>query len=76
MMVSAARKRTVVFRVSREDYSRLETEAAASGFAIVNDYVRSRLMRAIGEPILAGVGRKLDELETAMQQLSDRVETT
>jgi hypothetical protein len=69
--VPKSKTKAIVFRVTEEDYARLESKTQASGARSLSEFARSKLLRALGEPSLAEVGRKLSELETAVQQLAE-----
>jgi hypothetical protein len=69
--VAKSKTKAIVFRVTEEDYARLESKTQSSGARSLSEFARSKLLRALGEPSLAEVGRKLSELETAVQQLAE-----
>jgi hypothetical protein len=66
-----AKTKAIVFRITEEDYARLESKTQASGARSLSEFARSKLLHAVGEPSLAEVGRKLSELETAVQHLAE-----
>jgi hypothetical protein len=66
-----SKTKAIVFRITEEDYARLESKTQSSGARSLSEFARSKLLRALGEPSLAEVGRKLSELETAVQQLAE-----
>jgi hypothetical protein len=66
-----SKTKAIVFRITEEDYARLESKTQASGARSLSEFARSKLLRAVGEPSLAEVGRKLSELEKAVQQLAE-----
>lgn len=66
-----SRTKAIVFRITEENYARLESKTQASGARSLSEFARSKLLRAVGEPSLVEVGRKLSELETAVQHLAE-----
>jgi len=60
-----------MFRIAQEDYARLSTIVSASGARSFSDFARSQVLRVLGEPSLADVGQRLDELELTVQQLTE-----
>jgi len=66
-----SKTKAIVFRITEEDYERLESKTRATGARSLSEFARSKLLRAVGEPSLAEVGRKLSELETAVQHLAE-----
>ncbi len=69
--IAKPKTKAIVFRITEEDYARLESKTQASGARSLSEFARSKLLRAVGEPSLAEVGRKLSELETAVQHLAE-----
>jgi hypothetical protein len=68
--------KVVAFNVTPEEYKRLEAELAAGGAHSLSDLARAKVMRGVNGNSLAGVARKLQELETAVQQLSEALSKT
>ncbi len=66
-----SRTKAVVFRITEEDYTRLEAKTRASGARTLSEFARSKVLRAVSEPSLADVGRRMEELEAAVQQLTE-----
>ena len=71
MPVIKSKTKAIVFRITEEDYARLESKTQASGARSLSEFARSKLLRTLGEPSLAEVGHKLNELEAAVQQLAE-----
>ena len=71
----AARNKTVVFRITPDEYDHLKTACSEQGARSLSDYARARVLAATDEPALAGIGRKLNELELAVQQLADALQS-
>lgn len=69
--IAKSRTKAIVFRITEEDYARLESKTQASGARSLSEFARTKLLHAVGEPSLAEVGRKLSELETAVQHLAE-----
>lgn len=65
-----SKTKAIVFRISEEDYARLESKTQASGARSLSEFARGKVLRATAEPSLAEVGQKLSELESAVQQLA------
>jgi len=66
-----SKTKSIVFRITEEDYARLESKTQASGARTLSEFARSKVLRALTEPSLAEVGRKLNDLEAAVQQLAE-----
>ena len=65
-----ARNKTVVFRITREEYAHLKSACSEHRARSLSEFARAKVLRAVGEPSLVEVGRKLGELELAVEQLS------
>ena len=63
------RTRSVVFRLTQEEYQRLKATCSASGARSISDFARSKVLSSTGQPSLAGLEKKLDEINTSVQQL-------
>jgi hypothetical protein len=76
-----ARNRIVVFRLSQEEYTRLRSACAAAGGRNLSDFTRTELLAAVQtdgrgaaiERRFLEMERKLDDLHTLIQRLSERV---
>lgn len=66
-----SKTKAIIFRISEEDYARLESKTQASGVRSLSEFARSKVLRATAEPSLAEVGQKLSELESAVKQLAE-----
>ena len=66
-----SKTKSIVFRITEEDYARLESKTQASGARTLSEFARSKVLRALTEPSLAEVGRKLNDLEAAVHQLAE-----
>jgi len=66
-----AKTKAIVFRITEEDYARLESKTRASGARTLSEFARSKVLRAVSEPSLVEVGRRMEELEAAVQQLTE-----
>lgn len=64
------RTRAVIFRISQDEYNHLQAARSTGGARSLSDFARSKILRAAGEPSLARVAEKLDELTAAVQQLT------
>jgi hypothetical protein len=64
------RSKSVLFRVSEEEYLQLKAACRANGARSVSDFVRGRVLRAMCEPSLAQIDSKVLELKAAVQQLT------
>jgi len=71
MAQAKSKTKTIVFRITEEDYAQLESKTRASGARRLSEFARSKLLRAVSEPSLAEVGRRMEELEAAVQQLAE-----
>ena len=71
MDTAKPRKRAVIFRITQDEYDHLKSACSARGARSLSDFARSRVLRALGEPSLADVGQRINELELAVQQLAE-----
>ena len=71
MAQAKSKTKAIVFRITEEDYARLELRTRASGARTLSEFARSKVLRAVNEPSLAEVGRRMEELEAAVQQLTE-----
>lgn len=74
MRVVKPKGKSVVFRIAQEDYARLAPVVTASGARSFSEFARAQVLRVLGEPSLADVGQKLNELEATMKQLTEALE--
>jgi hypothetical protein len=72
----AARNKTVVFRITPDEYQNLKSACSEHGARSLSDYARARVLSAADESTLAGIGRKLNELEHAVQVLTDTLQAS
>ena len=63
-----------MFRIAQDDYARLLPMVSSSGARSFSDFARSQVLRVLGEPSLADLGRRLNELELSVQQLTDALQ--
>ena len=75
MAVNKPRNRTVIFRLTQDEYKQLETISTAGGARSLSEFARSRVLQGNavsgnGEPSLAEIEKKLDELAGAVQGLA------
>ncbi len=70
MAVTKPRNRLVIFRLTQEEYQQLETVSSAGGARSLSEFARSRVLHDAGEPSLAEVKKKLDELAGAVEGLT------
>jgi flagellar biosynthesis chaperone FliJ len=66
----------VAFHVTRQEYERLQAECAARGARSLAELVRAKVLRGVHGNSLAGVADQLDQLEQAVQQLSEAIHST
>ncbi len=69
--VRTRNSKAVCFNVTVEEYQRLQAEFGAGGAHSLADLARAKVMRGVNGNSLAGLARKLDDLEQAVQQLSE-----
>ncbi len=72
----ARNSKAICFNVTREEYERLQAEFSLAGAHSFADLARAKVMRGVNGDSLTGVARKLDELEQAVQQLSEAIHST
>jgi|HubBroStandDraft_1064217.scaffolds.fasta_scaffold1556112_1 hypothetical protein len=71
MAVSKPRNRLVIFRLTQEEFQQLETVSTAGGARSLSEFARSKVLNgASGEPSLAELERKLDELTGVVEGLA------
>lgn len=70
MAVLKPRNRLVIFRLTQEEYQQLETVSAAGGARSLSEFARSRVLHGAGEPSLAELKQKLDDLAGAVEGLT------
>ncbi len=78
MTVLKRRDRIVVFRLTREEYKRLQKACSATGARNLSDFTRSRLLKSAApgkdrdriEARLSGVDKRLEELQKSVRQIS------
>ena len=70
MAGSKARTHAVAFRLSPEEYNHVKAACSVRGVRSVADFVRSSVLRAAVEPSLGQVEKKLDELRSAVREIT------
>jgi hypothetical protein len=65
----APRSQSIVVRITQDEYERLQPEISASGSRSLRELARAKVLRAVGEPSLAGVAQKVSALERAIARL-------
>ncbi len=65
----APRSQSIVVRITRDEYERLQPEISATGSRSLRELARAKVLRAVGEPSLAGVAQKVSALELAIARL-------
>ncbi len=77
MGVRKRRDRLVVFRLTQEEYRRLQRESSRNGARSLSDYTRARLLeageQAAGRRIekrLARFDERLEEVQTVLRQVA------
>lgn len=75
MPVTQPRNRVVLFRLTQEEYQRLQTACAEGAARSISDFARARVLGAPPEvSSLAQIEAKLAELSQAIETLTRRVE--
>ncbi|HWZ31974.1 MAG TPA: hypothetical protein VNX18_11595 [Bryobacteraceae bacterium] len=70
MAVTKPRNRVVIFRLTQDEYRQLETISSAGGARSLSDFARSKILGGGGgDPSLAEIAKKLDELQGVVQGL-------
>ena len=72
MAVVNPRNRTVVFRVTQDEYEALRAVSASSGARNISDFVRSTVMASVGTLGTAG-SESLTEMSRTLASLKDVV---
>jgi hypothetical protein len=74
MADSKRRTRSVIFRLTQEEYNCVKSSSSAGGARSLSEFARTHVLRAAGEPSLGQVERKLDALHQAVEQLSHKLD--
>lgn len=69
----APRTRAVVFRLTAAEFENLEEACARGGARSLSDFVRSQVLSGAGQPSLAQIENKLNELAQTAQQIVSAV---
>jgi hypothetical protein len=69
MAVSKPRNRTIICRLTQDEYDRLHT--AATGARSLSDFARERLLGAVG---LSAVDLRLTELKQRVERIEELLE--
>lgn len=67
------RNRMVVFRITEEQHVQLRVASSREGARSLSEFARSSVLRALGEPSLAGLAQALEEVKTSVEQLAQIV---
>ena len=67
------RSRIVVFRITEEQHVELKSACAREGARSLSEFARSSVLRALGEPSLARIEETVNEVKTAVEQLTQMV---
>jgi len=67
------RTRAVVFRLTPEEFSRLQEACNTRGARSISEFARTQVLRGTGQPSLAQLEEKLDQLTLVVQQLAEMV---
>src|SRR5262249_14832878 len=70
------RSRIVVFRITEEQHAQLKTACARDGARTLSEFARSSVLRASGAPSLARIEETVNEVKTAVEQLTEMVVTS
>lgn len=70
MAVSNPRNRTVIFRLTQDEYQQLEATVRADGARSLSELARLKVLRKSEEPSLTELKLKLDELAGAVEGLT------
>jgi transposase-like protein len=69
----APRTRAVMFRLTDVEFENLEKARARGGARSLSDFVRSQVLSGAGQPSLAQIESKLNELAQTAQQIASAV---
>jgi len=69
----APRTRAVVFRLTDVEFENLENARSKGGSRSLSDFVRSQVLNGAGQPSLAQIENKLNELVQTAQQIASAV---
>jgi hypothetical protein len=65
----------VVFRITEEQHTQLKAACSREGARSLSEFARSSVLRALGEPSLAGLAQAIEEIRTSVEQLAETVLT-
>jgi hypothetical protein len=69
------RDRSVIFRLSQDEYQQLRDACTKRGAASISSFARSELLRSIDPDGLPGVAQQLSNLQSLMQRMAQMLET-
>ena len=69
MAVNKPRNRTLIFRLTQDEYDHLQ--AASSGARSLSDFARERLLRSIDRP---HIDQQLSELKMTVERIAELLE--
>ena len=69
MAVNKPRNRTLIFRLTQDEYDSLQV--ASSGARSLSDFARERLLNSVAPPL---IDRQLTELKTQVDRIAELLE--
>jgi len=75
MAILKPRNRILIFRLTEDEYSNLQTACSTDGARSLSDFARTRLLGTITtEPAASSVEQKLTDLQSQMRIVVERLE--
>jgi len=75
MAILKPRNRILIFRLTEDEYSNLQTACSTDGARSLSDFARTRLLGTITtEPAVSSVEQKLTDLQSQMRIVVERLE--
>ena len=73
MAITKPRNRTLIFRLSEDEYSALQAASSAQGARSLSEFAREHLLGALAAPPL---GAQIHELRTTVDRIAQMLEET
>lgn len=67
------RTRAVVFRVTPDEFGQLQEACSTGGARSLSEFARGQVLRGAGQPSLAQLEEKLDQLALVVRQLAEMI---
>ncbi len=76
MAILKPRNRVLIFRLTEDEYSHLQSACSTDGARSLSDFARTRLLGSLAaEPAASSVEQKLSDLQSQMRIVVERLES-